>query len=223
MSTNGTAKRLRLGAITATGALALTAGVTATAFASSGTSAAPATASSGAHVVHVGTAFDQGGKARIRPAIASKRSVVIARAQTWLTAHNGGPVPYSQTTYLNGWRTDCSGYVSMAWNLRTGASPNGKPINHNTDSMLRGGYGTPGPVVKPISWSQLKAGDAIGFLGAGSIGDAGHVMLFERWADSAHTSYWVYEQAGDGGTHHRTHPVSYNNYKPYRYDLIQEG
>ena len=205
MSTNRTAKRL--GVITTTGVLALAAGA----------------GLAGEHVVRAGTAFAAGGQVRIRPATASKRSVVIGRAQTWLRAHNGGPVPYSQSAYLNGWRTDCSGYVSMAWNLRTGASPTGKPINHNTDSLLRGGYGTPGPVVKPISWDQIKAGDAIGFLGAGSIGDAGHVMLFEKWTSAAHSAYWVYEQAGDGGTHHRTHPVSYNHYKPYRYNSILEG
>jgi len=36
---------------------------------------------------------------------------VIANAKTWLNP----PVPYSQTAYHNGYRTDCSGYVSMAW------------------------------------------------------------------------------------------------------------
>ncbi len=152
--------------------------------------------------------------------IPTKRSVALARARTWLTAWHGGPVPYSQTRYLNGWRTDCSGYVSMAWNLRDG---HGRPLNYNTDSMLRGGAGLPGPVVHPISWKDLRPADAIGFLGAGSAGDAGHVMLFEKWANAAHTAYWVYEQAGDGGTHHRTHPVGYNHYKPYRYNRILEG
>lgn len=36
---------------------------------------------------------------------------VITNAKTWLNP----PVPYSQTAYHNGYRTDCSGYVSMAW------------------------------------------------------------------------------------------------------------
>lgn len=160
------------------------------------------------------------GRAEAAPMIPTRRSVAIARARTWLTAWHGGPVPYSQSRYLGGWRTDCSGYVSMAWNLQTAG---GAPLNYNTDSMLRGGPGFPGPVVHPIGWGDLRAGDAIGFLGAGSAGDAGHVMLFERWADPAHTTYWVYEQAGDGGTHHRTHRVSYNHYRPYRYNRILEG
>ena len=36
---------------------------------------------------------------------------VIANAKTWLNP----AVPYSQSAYHNGYRTDCSGYVSMAW------------------------------------------------------------------------------------------------------------
>jgi hypothetical protein len=168
----------------------------------------------------IGRRQDAAAAAPAAAMIPTKRSVAIARARTWLTAWHGGPVPYSQTQYLGGWRTDCSGYVSMAWNLR---NANGTPLNHNTDSMLRGGYGTPGPVVHPIAWGDLRPADAIGFLGAGSIGDAGHVMLFEQWANSAHTAYWVFEQAGDGGTHHRVHPITYNHYKPYRYNKILEG
>jgi hypothetical protein len=209
MNANSKPTWRRIGMVSAIGALALTAGLTTTAFSSSNEATANPRAVSAA-----------GAESAIRPAIPSKRSVVIARAKTWLTANNGRPVPYSQTRYLNGWRTDCSGYASMAWNLRTSS---GAPLNHNTDSMLRGGYGTPGPVVHPITWKDLKAGDAIGFLGRGSIGDAGHVMLFEKWANSTHTAYWVYEQSGDGGTHHRTHPISYNHYKPYRYNKILEG
>jgi hypothetical protein len=39
------------------------------------------------------------------------RSEIIARADTWMHP----PVPYSQDAYKGGYRTDCSGYVSMAW------------------------------------------------------------------------------------------------------------
>lgn len=152
--------------------------------------------------------------------IPTKRSIALARARTWLTAWRGGPVPYNQGHYLDGWRTDCSGYISMAWNLRDGR---GRQLNYNTDGMLRGGTGYPGPVVHPIAWNDLRPADAIGFLGAGSAGDAGHVMLFDKWGNAAHTAYWVYEQSGDGGTHHRAHPVGYNHYKPYRYNRILEG
>ncbi|WP_344870291.1 hypothetical protein [Allokutzneria multivorans] len=143
------------------------------------------------------------------------RAAAIARARTWLTANGGRPIPYSMSKYYQGWRTDCSGYSSMVWNVRTAS---GAAVNHNTDSMLRGGYGTPGAVVKAISWDQIRQGDAIGKLGAGSLGSAGHVMIFDKWANAAKTSYWVYEQASSsGGTAHRTHAKSYNGYKPYAY------
>jgi hypothetical protein len=38
------------------------------------------------------------------------RAQILARAQTWVDAK----VPYSQSAYRDGYRTDCSGYVSMA-------------------------------------------------------------------------------------------------------------
>ncbi|MFB9908794.1 hypothetical protein [Allokutzneria oryzae] len=151
----------------------------------------------------------------VQAAAKTTRSAAIARARTWLTANNGRPIPYSMSKYYKGWRTDCSGYASMVWNVLTSS---GNPVNHNTDSMLRGGYGTPGAVVRATTWENLKQGDAIGKLGAGSLGSAGHVMIFDKWADSSKTTYWVYEQASSsGGTAHRTHSRSYNGYKPYAY------
>ena len=40
---------------------------------------------------------------------------MISRAKAWLTASNGGPVPYGQDLHwADGYRQDCSGYVSMA-------------------------------------------------------------------------------------------------------------
>ncbi|WP_394834962.1 C40 family peptidase [Pendulispora rubella] len=152
-------------------------------------------------------------------ALAVTPASAIARGKKWLHAYHGGPVPYSQGSYFEGWRQDCSGYVSMAWNVRDRKN---RRVNHNTDSMLNGGYGTPGKIVHPIRWQNLRKGDVIGFLGTGSLGDAGHVMIFEKWANKKHTAYWVYEQAGGGGTKHRTHPKSYggSHYKPYRYDKI---
>ncbi len=43
---------------------------------------------------------------------------IIANAQTWLNPS----IPYSQSDYYAGYRTDCSGYVSMAWQLGTSAT-----------------------------------------------------------------------------------------------------
>jgi hypothetical protein len=48
-------------------------------------------------------------------------TAVLARAATWLTAWNGGPVPYLSSsdpaTWLGGYRRDCSGFISMARGL----------------------------------------------------------------------------------------------------------
>ena len=41
------------------------------------------------------------------------RNTIIRRAKRWVDQR----VPYSQSAYKDGYRTDCSGYVSMAWNL----------------------------------------------------------------------------------------------------------
>lgn len=41
------------------------------------------------------------------------RSTIVARGQDWVNKH----VPYSQSKTYDGYRTDCSGFVSMAWML----------------------------------------------------------------------------------------------------------
>src|SRR5690606_37341025 len=64
---------------------------------------------------------DAGAKSQAREAKADvganakiSRNTVIKRAKTWLTAVDGHQVPYSQSKTFKGYRTDCSGYVSMA-------------------------------------------------------------------------------------------------------------
>src|SRR5689334_1088559 len=41
------------------------------------------------------------------------RLTILQRGFTWLDAH----VPYNQGSQYQGYRTDCSGFVSMAWQL----------------------------------------------------------------------------------------------------------
>ena len=53
------------------------------------------------------------------------RGEILARAESWLHP----PVPYSQTAFRDGYRTDCSGYVSMAWRRSTSNWPSGRPGN----------------------------------------------------------------------------------------------
>lgn len=114
------------------------------------------------------------------------RQSVIDRAKTW---NPGTPqrVPYHQGRYHNGYRTDCSGYASMALGL---AAP-----GPNTEALA-----TP-RVSSPIAMSDLLTGDLV----IDPIGNSNtrHVVIFEKWANAGRTSYWAYEQRGGYGTDHR--------------------
>ncbi|MEU6567681.1 FG-GAP-like repeat-containing protein, partial [Streptomyces parvulus] len=125
------------------------------------------------------------------------RSDVIERAKSWV----GIGLEYSWTGSHAGYRTDCSGYVSMAWHLSSSLT---------TDTFAGAG------VIESISKGDLKAGDAL--LNDNS-GANGHVALFEKWANSSQTSYWGYEFTGSG-VHHREIPYpyfsGYGTFKPVR-------
>ena len=134
----------------------------------------------------------------VAPALAITRAQVLTRALTWINH----PVPYSQASFYGGYRTDCSGYVSMCW----GASRPG-----NVTATMHN-------VSFPIAASQLRPGDVL--LKAGS-----HVRLFVGWGDALHMTYVCYEQ-----TPPRTKtsvwplaPTLASGYVPYRYDNITES
>jgi cell wall-associated NlpC family hydrolase len=134
-----------------------------------------------------------------------EREEVLRRADSWI-GPDGQGVPYSQGAYHDGWRTDCSGFVSMAWNLRTA---NGDKLNTNT-------VGLSSTHAVPISRSDLEPGDII--LNATGGPNDRHVVLFERW-DADSNYYWAYEQAGGVGTVHRRIRYPYGGdagYSPYR-------
>jgi hypothetical protein len=82
------------------------------------------------------------------------RAEVLDRAQGWISRR----VIYSQVFYTDGYRQDCSGYVSMVWKL--GASP-------NTTGLVTSRY------TFSIAKSALLAGDMLSM--------PGHVAIFVRW------------------------------------------
>ncbi|MGC4948322.1 peptidoglycan-binding protein [Streptomyces sp. DT224] len=131
---------------------------------------------------------------------------MINRARTWLTANGGHQVPYSmQRVWKDGYRQDCSGFVSMALAL-------GKP------GLNTVGLASSRSVTKHLSsTSQLKKGDLL-IDASTSDGDFRHVVIFEKWANASHSSYWAYEQRGSHGTTHRTlsYGIGKDNYDPYR-------
>lgn len=131
------------------------------------------------------------------------REEIIRRAQSWVERG----VPYSMEAYTtdpNGkmYRTDCSGFVSMAWGLDTSLSTVTLPT-----------------VAHPIPKDELQPGDILLKGGPGSEGANGHVVIFNGWTDETHTSYYALEQAGGTGAIARTVSYPYdgdNSYVPYR-------
>ncbi|NUT47568.1 MAG: VCBS repeat-containing protein [Saccharothrix sp.] len=133
---------------------------------------------------------------------ATTRAQVLQRAQSWLDVG----VPYSQSAchqnQYGDYRTDCSGFLSMAWGL-----------NHSRTTY------TLDAVSHPIARADLKPGDAFNI-------PYSHTALFVGWADEARTRPTVIEQAGPNGapTTRRTWSASYaSTYTPIRYDKIVDS
>jgi NlpC/P60 family len=134
------------------------------------------------------------------------RTDIVERAKTWITAQ----VPYSMDSYWSdGYRQDCSGFVSMAWHL---------PGNEWTGSL--GAYGD------RITKDELQPGDMLLFHNADDPEDGSHVVLFGGWTDSTRTYYLAYEMTPP---HARSKDTPYpytshaDGYVPYRYKGIKAG
>lgn len=135
------------------------------------------------------------GLARAAPAGAISQNTTLARAQSRIDS----PVPYSQHTYVRGYRNDCSGYVSACW--KTGTS-------YNTRSFYL--------VTTPIPAVSLRPGDAM-------LKKGYHIRLFYGWLDPAHTMYVAYESAEGIIAGCRVHSLASDldfGFKPVRYDRI---
>jgi hypothetical protein len=143
------------------------------------------------------------------------RSEVIARAQYWysksLTYNEGG---FADDPEGKAYRTDCSGYVSMAWHLPT-------PNNYAPDTgQLATSTYTTEISSSPSSSTDLQPGDILDDPGE-------HTFIFDKWDSASHTGFWAYSFGGtpvtfkdlkftDGNWYH--HPVS--AYNAYRYKHI---
>lgn len=137
---------------------------------------------------------------------ATTRADIIDRAKAWVTAQ----VPYSMAKYWSdGYRQDCSGYVSMAWNLAG---------NEWTGSLAA--YGT------RIAREDLQPGDILLFHNPADPAKGSHVTIFGGWTDPTHTHYTAYEQTKPH-TRMRTTPMAYwsnsGSYVAYRYKGLSSG
>ena len=142
------------------------------------------------------------------------RHEVLLRARYWVQQQ----VPYltadgrAPQTALDpdghAYRTDCSGYVCMAWRVKS------QPSTNDFDS-----------IGAEIGRADLLPGDALLWKGAGGYGaQGGHVLLFAGWADPDRRRYLGYELAGDLCTRVWTYPYPYlrddTRYRPWRYHGI---
>jgi hypothetical protein len=96
-------------------------------------------------------------------------------------------IGYSQSATTNGYRDDCSGFVSAAWGL--------DPPGTNTNGLMGSQYS------HQISENDLQPGDAL------IAGD--HVVLFGGWANASHTEYIALEDNGSQGTVSHVIPYPY--------------
>lgn len=91
-----------------------------------------------------------------------ERSAIIARGQVWVDKN----VPYSQTKTYDGYRTDCSGFVSMCWQLPKDGPSTSEFPNYSVK----------------ITKNDLQPGDAM-------LCEGHHIVLFAGWKDSGKTQY----------------------------------
>lgn len=144
----------------------------------------------------------------VMAAATTTRAQVISRALTW-HPHTAQRIPYSQAATHNGYRTDCSGYASMALGL-------GRP-GLNTVGLASSG------VSGRIAMSQLLTGDLV--IDATGDNNNRHVVIFEKWANAAHSAYWAFEQRGSYGTDHRvlTYGIGGGEFHAYRPHVLGGG
>jgi hypothetical protein len=125
------------------------------------------------------------------------RDQIMQRAQVWVDEK----VPYSQTATTDGYRQDCSGYVSYCWASSTSGG------GHVTSNMQE--------ICTKISKTDMKKGDAI-------LKPSTHVLLFGGWIDSDAFYEYAEHQSGDV-CRKSTGSYNYfatNGYFPCRYNLV---
>ncbi|WP_460334674.1 helix-turn-helix domain-containing protein [Actinoallomurus acanthiterrae] len=127
------------------------------------------------------------------------RPQILARARTW-RPHSDQRIPYDMSKNRGGYRTDGSGYASMALGL-----PAPGP---NSTNLAWGGY------ARQIPPTKLLPGDLI--INATGQASTRQVAIFEKWANTAHTSYWVYQQRRAYGTDHLVLRYALSATSPYR-------
>lgn len=128
------------------------------------------------------------------------RARIIQRAQSWVDQR----VPYGMGRYWSdGYRQDCSGFVSMAWGL------DGSQTTWTLPNFA-----------ERIGKADLQPGDVLIYNNPANPQAGSHATIFGGWTDSTRTRYVAYEQTAPGTTKRSTPYAYWNNsgsYVPYRY------
>jgi hypothetical protein len=144
-------------------------------------------------------------RAKILASASPARRAAIERGFTWLDDE----VPYSQSASHEGFRTDCSGFVSMCWELSTSYTTASFIAGEAESSALDG-------------YDDLLPGDAL----VHRSGGAGHIVLFLGWDDKAHSGACVLEQASTASDMQfrvrSTASLESGGYEPIRADALAE-
>ncbi|MEU3570101.1 peptidoglycan-binding protein [Kitasatospora sp. NPDC036755] len=134
------------------------------------------------------------------------RAQIIQRAQSWVDQG----VPYSMSRYWSdGYRQDCSGFVSMAWGLGSSQTTWTLP-----------------DYAERIGKNDLQPGDILIYNNPANPQAGSHVTIFGGWTDSSRTKYVAYEQTGPSAKKRSTPYAYWNNsgsYVPYRYTGLSSG
>lgn len=150
------------------------------------------------------------------------RQEILDRAHFWVD----NPRPYSMEAFDIGpeedenilWRTDCSGFVSMALALRFDDNPTGLTTETLHPDL---GYG----VTEAIAKDDLTPGDILIERNGDSPSGIGHTVIFDGWVDDARENYWLMEQAGGVGTTRRQTQYPYegmDSFHPFRCAFVTD-
>ncbi len=115
------------------------------------------------------------------------RSEIVERALNWV---NLG-IKYDDSKYFQGFRTDCSGFISMSWQYKSNPGTIAFPPFAKTTeyAFALGGFDdlAPGDAVNRITRIKNKKGNLVG-----------HVMLFVGWASDDHQSMYLIHEYSPG-------------------------
>jgi hypothetical protein len=135
-----------------------------------------------------------------------ERRQILVRAARWVD----DPKPYSQTTWSNGYRQDCSGFVAMAWGV-SGSMWTGDLPPRTTSRAY----------AYEIEWGEMLPGDAVA-RGPRVSWEDGHVRLYAGDGYLGDPCYWeqtsfgIVEAAGTQTNFHTAAVMAPQGYVPIR-------